>query len=67
MRAIGGGPVVPLGDVDALARAIDDVLAVPSEWRAAVADAARRVRAAYGGDVVCAQLEQLYGDMIASA
>ena len=67
MRAMGGGPVVPLGDVDALARAIDGVLAAPSEWRAAAADAGRRVRAAYGGDVVCAQLEHLYGDMIASA
>jgi glycosyltransferase involved in cell wall biosynthesis len=67
MRAIGGGPVVPLGDVDALARAIDGVLAAPSEWRAAAAGAGSRVRAAYGGDVVCAQLEHLYGDMIASA
>jgi glycosyltransferase involved in cell wall biosynthesis len=67
MRAIGGGPVVPLGDVDALARAIDGVLAAPSEWRAAAAGAGSRVRTAYGGDVVCAQLEHLYGDMIASA
>src|SRR5207247_2003501 len=50
-----------------LARAIDGVLAAPVEWRAAAADAGRRVRAAYGGDVVCAQLEHLYGDMIASA
>jgi glycosyltransferase involved in cell wall biosynthesis len=67
VRAIGGGQVVPLGDVDALARAIDRVLGVPSDWRAAAAEAATRARAAYGDDVVCAQLEHLYGDVIASA
>ena len=66
IRAIGGGQVVPLGDAGALARAIDRVLGARPGWRAAAADAGARVRAAYGGDVVCAQLERLYADVIAS-
>jgi glycosyltransferase involved in cell wall biosynthesis len=65
--ATGGGRVVPLGDAHALADAIDAVLDDPPYWRAAAADAAGRVRAAYGDDVVCAALEELYGEMIASA
>jgi glycosyltransferase involved in cell wall biosynthesis len=65
--ATGGGQVIPLGDVAALARAIDAMLDDRQAWRAAAAGAASRVRAAYGDDVVCASLEQLYGEMIASA
>jgi glycosyltransferase involved in cell wall biosynthesis len=65
VRATGGGQVVPLGDADALARAIDGVLEDPPAWRAAAADAAARVRAAYGDDVVCSQIEGLYGEMVA--
>ena len=67
VRATGGGEVVPLGDADALARAIDGVLEDPSGWRAAAAKAQVRVRAIYGADVVCAQLDQLYGEMVAGA
>jgi glycosyltransferase involved in cell wall biosynthesis len=67
VRATGGGQVVPLGDAGALARAINDVLDGPSRWRAAADAAAVRIRAAYGDDGVCAQLEQLYGEMVASA
>ena len=66
VRATGGGQVVPLGDADALARAIDARAGGPAAWRAAAADAAARVRAAYGDDVVCAQIEGLYGEMVAS-
>lgn len=60
----GGGEVVSVGDADALARAIERVLDNPDRWRAVAADAAIRVRATYGEDVVCAALEQLYGDMV---
>jgi len=67
MRTVGGGAVVRLGDVEALARAIEGVLAAPAEWHAAAADAGSRVRVTYGSEVVCAQLERLYVDMIASA
>src|SRR5712692_2587959 len=40
VRATGGGQVVAHGDADALARAIDDVLADPCRWRQAATAAA---------------------------
>src|SRR5439155_12977842 len=40
------------------------VLEAPAGWRAAAAGAALRVRAAYGQDVVCEQLEDLYADVV---
>ncbi|MBZ5559717.1 MAG: glycosyltransferase [Acidobacteriia bacterium] len=67
ITATGGGHVVALGDADALARAIDTMLDDPARWRGAAADAAVRVRAAYGDDVVCGALEQLYGEMIGAS
>lgn len=63
----GGGQVVPVGDVDALARAIGAVLDAPSSWRAATVPAAGIIRSAFGDDVVCAQLEQMYIDMVAAS
>jgi glycosyltransferase involved in cell wall biosynthesis len=63
VHATGGGSVVPAGDVDALAAAIDDVLNAPARWRVAASTAASRVRAAYGGDAVCSQLEHLYSEI----
>ena len=65
VRATGGGQVVPLGDADALARAIESVLKDPTAWRAAAAAAAGRVRAAYGDSAVCSQIEALYGELVA--
>jgi glycosyltransferase involved in cell wall biosynthesis len=67
VRATGGGQVVPLGDADALARAIDGVLDDQPGWRLAAAAAQTRVRAAYGDDVVCSQVEQQYREMVAKA
>ena len=64
MQGVGGGQVVPLGDADALARAIDAVLTSPADWRAAATIAAARVRTAYASDLVSAQLEQVYAEMI---
>jgi glycosyltransferase involved in cell wall biosynthesis len=55
--------VVPAGDVDALATAIDDVLDAPARWRAAASTAAGRVRAAYASDAVCSRLEHLYNEI----
>ena len=48
----------------ALARAIEVVLTSPREWRTAASSAAGRVRLAYAGHVVSAQLEQMYAEMI---
>lgn len=67
LGATGGGRIVPLGDAGALAQAIDSILDNPAHWRAAAADAATRVRSTYGADVVCAQLDQLYGEVVARA
>ena len=64
IRGAGGGQLVPLGDSDALAHAIECVLTAPSAWREAAVEAAGRVRAEYGDGVVCAQLEQMYAEMI---
>jgi len=67
VRSVGGGQVVPLRDVHALARAIDLVIADPRGWRTAAAEAGQRVRARYGADVVCAEMERLYGELVAAA
>jgi glycosyltransferase involved in cell wall biosynthesis len=64
VRATGGGEVVPVGDVDALAAAIGRVLGAPAFWKAAADAAADRVRAGYSGDAVCVQLEHLYGEIV---
>jgi glycosyltransferase involved in cell wall biosynthesis len=60
----GGGQVVPLGDVNALARAISGMLDGIADWRAATGPAAGRIRATFGQDVVCAQIEHVYREMI---
>ena len=60
VNRVGGGQVVPVGDIDRLARAIDDVLSDPASWRERAAKAATEVRAAFGSDVVGEQLEQVY-------
>ena len=56
----GGGKVTPLGDVDALAAAIQSVLAAPDAWRERVAEASGRVRSTFGADRVTAGLARLY-------
>ena len=65
IRATGGGQVVPLGDAEALSGAIDGVLEDLPAWRAAASDAAVRVRTSFGDDVVCSQIEQMYGELVA--
>ena len=65
VAAMGGGLVVE-GNAAALRSAIDHILAAPAHWRAAAAEAARRIRATCATDVVCAQLEELYRDMVAA-
>lgn len=64
VRAVGGGSLVPLADVDALTSAITGVLEQPASWRAAATEAAGRVRAAYARDVVCAQLDDVYRELV---
>src|SRR5262249_26257302 len=44
VRSIGGGQVVPVGDEQALADAIERVLASPDDWRRDAAQAAARAK-----------------------
>ena len=66
IAAMGGGLVVN-ADADGLRSAIDHILDNPAHWRAAAAEAGRRVRAHYAADIVCAQLEHVYSDVLKAA
>jgi glycosyltransferase involved in cell wall biosynthesis len=67
VASTGGGQVVPAGDPVSLAAAIAGVLAAPPRWRRAAEEAAERVRSAYGEDVVCRGIEQVYREMLRCA
>jgi glycosyltransferase involved in cell wall biosynthesis len=64
---LGGGLVVPQGDVAALANAINEVLDAPAPWRGAAEAAGTRARDWYGAARICDQLETVYRDVIAEA
>ena len=66
IRASGGGQIVPVGDVDALARAIEEVLEDRSAWRAQAVCASTRVRATYNEARVCGELEGVYREVMAT-
>jgi glycosyltransferase involved in cell wall biosynthesis len=57
---VGGGHIVPQGDVPALSGAIDAILSAPELWHTRANAAAQRTRAAFGSDIVARQLEELY-------
>ena len=63
--ATGGGLVVRVNDVGALARAINEVLRQPGLWRERAGGASRLVREQYGHDVVCTALENVYQELAA--
>ena len=67
VRSVGGGLITPLGDVDALANDIARVLDNQANWRHLAADASERVRTRYGDAPVCAELDRLYGELVAAA
>ena len=64
VRSTGGGQLIQVGDVRGLARAIEHALEPRPGWPAIAADAGARVKTLYGDDVVCAQVEKLYMDMM---
>ena len=66
VAATGGGQVIPVGDAHALARAIEQTLERRPD-ASVMAEAAARARALYGGEVVCAQLEDLYAELVERA
>ncbi len=63
IAAVGGGLVVR-GEREALREAIDRILAAGAQWRAAAAEAAKRVRATYASDIVSAQMELVYRQVV---
>ena len=62
IAAMGGGLVVK-GEAESLRSAIDHILDAPAHWKAAAVEAAKRVKARYASDVVCAQLEEVYAEL----
>src|SRR5262249_14046515 len=60
INSVGGGTVVPLGDVDALERAIARVLEVPDAWHQRVVDAAGRVRERFSPKVIADAFDAIY-------
>ena len=64
VRDAGGGILVPYGDAQALAAAVDDMLASPALWRARARAAAPRIRSRFAADVVCERLEAVYADVL---
>jgi glycosyltransferase involved in cell wall biosynthesis len=65
IRDTGGGCLVPPGDPATLATVIRPMLEAGGAWREAAREAAARVRRLYAGDVVAAEVEQLYRDLLA--
>jgi glycosyltransferase involved in cell wall biosynthesis len=63
--ATGGGLVVPHGNSQALADAIESILTNERLWRRRAAEAANVARQVFGADVVCRQLEALYAEVVA--
>jgi len=64
---VGGGLVVPVGDVPAIAGAIVDALAHRDEWREQARRAAQAVRREFGSATVSQQLSDLYEELAACA
>ena len=56
----GGGHIVPYGDRQALAEAIDAILKSPAIWRNRATAAGRNACELFAAEVVCEQLERLY-------
>jgi glycosyltransferase involved in cell wall biosynthesis len=62
--ATGGGIVVRVNDVPALAHAVDEVLADAAAWRLKAERAQQHIRSSYGSDAVCEQLEVVYKELV---
>ena len=63
VAATGGGLVVR-GNVESIGAAIEMILRSPAEWRTHARRAAARVRSMYAPDVVSAQLEEVYRNVV---
>jgi glycosyltransferase involved in cell wall biosynthesis len=65
VTSVGGGLVVPPGDADALATALDAILADRIRWRSAARGASERVRERYGPDRIARETTRLYESLLA--
>ena len=61
---IGGGHIVPSGDVESLAGAIDSMLSDISLWQQRARTAALRARLAFGADAVAERFDALYHEVL---
>ena len=66
ISSVGGGAVVPAGDVEALMSAIAAALDDPERHRSGAIEAAARVRERYSRDAVCRALEEVYLELCPS-
>ena len=64
VATIGGGLIVPPADDEALAGAIESMLAANGLWRQRARAAGARVRQQFGADIVAARLDGLYHDVL---
>ena len=56
--------VVPVGDANALATALENALAEPKRARTAAWEAARQIREHYATEVICERLEEIYRETL---
>jgi glycosyltransferase involved in cell wall biosynthesis len=61
---VGGGHIIPPGDEDSLAGAIDSILGANTLWRQRARTAAARVRQRFGADSVSERLDAIYHDVL---
>jgi glycosyltransferase involved in cell wall biosynthesis len=67
VSTVGGGTVIPAGNIDALMTAIAAPLDDPEQHRAAATAAAVRVRERYSREAVCRALEEVYLELCPSS
>ena len=65
VRSVGGGLLVPAGDVGSLSEALERILSAPESWRAEAAIAAVEIRRRFGAKEVCRRLEEIYFEVLA--
>jgi glycosyltransferase involved in cell wall biosynthesis len=63
-RYLGGGLVVPYGDVSALADAIRSILDHDAQWQHAVQGARVKISSELGADTIAARLEAIYSELV---
>lgn len=63
---VGGGVVTPVGDVQAVAKAVESILADLPAWRGAVTVAAVKIRTTLDSAVIARRTAEVYADVISA-